>query len=404
MDIWITGIGSISSAGAGSNVLFNATLESSINTRTIKVRSGEVQSNIPVCSVDDSSLLLPPFKGINKLDRTSQLAIAAANEAWVQSGLHESQVDSDRISVIAGTSRGPVGKWEETYKRQVSRKVQLPSFAATGTMAALSGSMSQFLGATGTSLTLSSTCSSGASAIGIGAGLIIAGSCDVAIVGGSESVINEAIISVMKSAGLLGYDRIDEKTCKPFDVDRNGLVVGEGAGFLVIESSDHVRKRKGNPLAKLSGWASALSQSGKVGVEESGLGLAKTINNTITMAQIDPSEINYINAHGTGTILNDLCEAKAFNQIGSLSDAPVSSIKPITGHCLGASPALEAVLCVMSLKEGSLPHTANLENVDPQINLNLVKGTPQVMQKKHVLSTSLGFWGNHSSILFSSVS
>jgi hypothetical protein len=162
-------------------------------------------------------LCLPQFKGINKLDRTAKLAIAAANEAWLQSGLNESEIDPDRISVIAGTSRGPVGKWEETYKRQVSGKVQLPSLAATGTMAALSGSMSQFLGARGTSLTLSSTCSSGASAIGIGAGLIVAGSSDVAIVGGAESVINEAIISVMKSAGLLGNDAIDEKTCKPAD-------------------------------------------------------------------------------------------------------------------------------------------------------------------------------------------
>jgi 3-oxoacyl-[acyl-carrier-protein] synthase II len=230
------------------------------------------------------------------------------------------------------------------------------------------------------------------------------GGCDVSIVGGSESVIIDAIISVMKYAGLLGYVTIDERTCKPFDVERNGLVVGEGAGFLVIESSDHVRKRGGNPLAKLSGWASALSQSGKVGVEESGSGLAKTINNTITMAKIDPSEINYINAHGTGTVLNDLCESKAFNQIGALSNVPVSSIKPITGHCLGASPALEAVLSVMSLREGSLPHTANLETADPQINLNLVKGESQVMEMNHVLSTSLGFWGNHASLLFSSVS
>ena len=404
MDIWITGIGSICSAGAGSNALFNATLKSSINTRTIKVRSGEEQSNIPVCSVNDGSLCLPQFKGINKLDRTAKLAITAANEAWLQSGLNESEIDPDRISVIAGTSRGPVGKWEETYKRQVSRKVQLPSFAATGTMAALSGSMSQFLGVTGTSLTLSSTCSSAASAISVGAGQIVSGSCDAAIVGGAESVINEAIISVMKSAGLLGYNENDEKTCKPFDIDRNGLVVGEGAGFLVIESSDHAIKRGAYPLAKLSGWASGLSQSGKVGVEESGEGLAKTISNSIIMAQIDPSEINYINAHGTGTILNDLCESKAFNQIEGLSKVPVSSIKPITGHCLGASPGLEAVLSVMSLKECYLPHTTNLENPDPQINLNLVKGTSQKVKMNHVLSTSLGFWGNHASILFSSIS
>jgi 3-oxoacyl-[acyl-carrier-protein] synthase II len=404
MDIWITGIGSICSAGAGSNALFNATLASSISTRTIKVSSGKEKSNLPVCSIDDSSFDLPRFNEINKLDRSSKLAIVAGKEAWEQSGLNASQIEPDRISVIVGTSRGPVGKWEETYQRQLSGKKQLPSLAATGTMAALSGSLSQFLGVTGTSLTLSSTCSSGASAIGTGASLILGGSCDVSVVGGSESVINEAIISVMKSAGLLGNDPVPDKTCKPFDIGRNGLVVGEGSGFLILEASEHVMKRGGVPLARLSGWASSLSQSGKVGVEESGSGLARTIKNTISMAEIEPSDISYINAHGTGTILNDLCESKAFNQVVGLSDVPVSSIKPITGHCLGASPALEAVLSVMSLKEGSIPHTANLENIDPQINLNLIKGQPQKLNQNHVLSTSLGFWGNHASLLFSSVS
>jgi len=404
MDIWITGIGSICSAGAGSSALYEAALKSFINIRTIKVSSGEVKSDIPVCSVDDRSLDLSRIKGVNKLDRTSKLAIAATNEAWFQSGLNEADIDTDRVSVIAGTSRGPVGKWEETYERQISGKAQLPSLAATGTMAALSGSLSQFFGLTGTSLTLSSTCSSGASAIGIGATLINGGICDVSVVGGSESVLNQAIISVMKSAGLLGHDPEHEKTCKPFDEERNGLVVGEGAGFLIIESSDHVRKRNGKPIARLSGWSSGLSQSGKVGVEESGKGLAKTINDTIRMAEINPSEISYINAHGTGTMLNDLCESKALNNIDGLSSVPLSSVKPITGHCLGASPALEAVLSVMALKEGFSPHTTNLLRVDPQIKLNLIKDEPERIRKDHVLSTSLGFWGNHASLLFSSIS
>ena len=404
MDIWITGIGSICSAGAGSNVLYEASLKSSINIRTIKVRSGKVKSDIPVCSVADNALDIAKLKGASKLDRTSQLAFVAANEAWIQSGLNQSNHDPSRVSVIAGTSRGPVGKWQETYERQISGKSQLPSLAATGTMASLSGSLSQCLGVTGTSLTLSSTCSSGASAVGMGATLIKGGISDVSVVGGSESVINEAIINVMKSAGLLGQDPEYEKTCKPFDVGRNGLVVGEGAGFLIIESSDHVEKRNGTPIVRLSGWSGGLSLSGKVGVEESGKGLAKTINETIAMAEINPAEINYINAHGTGTLLNDLCESKAINEVSDLSKVPLSSIKPITGHCLGASPALEAVLSIMTLKEGEMPHTTNLRRIDPQINLNLLKDVPQRMDKSNVLSTSLGFWGNHASLLFSSIS
>ena len=115
MDIWITGIGSICSAGAGSNVLYEASLKSSINIRTIKVRSGKVKSDIPVCSVAENALDIAKLKGASKLDRTSQLALVAANEAWIQSGLNQSNHDPSRVSVIAGTSRGPVGKWQETY-------------------------------------------------------------------------------------------------------------------------------------------------------------------------------------------------------------------------------------------------------------------------------------------------
>ena len=403
MIISVTGIGSISSNCKNPDELINAAISSSVKTNFINLSIANDTIKVPVCSIDDRDFFLEGFPSFRKLDRTSKLAAYSAQEAWSDSGLDQYDLDMDRVGVIIGTSRGPVGKWEETYRRQLSKMKQLPSLAATGTIASISGSISQLLNASGPSFTISSTCSSSASAISIGASLIEAGTCDVVVVGGVESVINESIINVMRAAGLVGEDSIPEHTCKPFDKRRNGLIVGEGAGFLVLESLNHVDKRRGTPLATVSGCSTGLSQAGKVGVQLSGHKFAHSIEKTIHMSGLNPSDIDYINAHGTGTQLNDLCESNAINLVDGLNDVPVSSIKPITGHCLGASPALEAVLSIKCISNSVVPHTTNLVEQDRNIKLNLIEGEPLKKTVNNVLSTSLGFWGNHASIIFSKI-
>ncbi|MEC7223982.1 MAG: beta-ketoacyl-[acyl-carrier-protein] synthase family protein, partial [Verrucomicrobiota bacterium] len=340
MDIIITGLGSLSSGCQDASSLYKASIESAVNSHLMELQTHNAIIHMPVCSVQDDLIDLNALKEFRKLDRTSQLAIHASNQAWLSSGIKEKSVASEKIGVFIGTSRGPVGKWEQTFERQISGKRQLPSFSAAGTIAAISGSVSQCLNASGPSLTISSTCSSGAAAIATGASMIHSGTCDVAVVGGVESVINESILNVMNSAGLLSNHSDHQKSCKPFDRDRNGLVVGEGAAFLILESLSHATSRGAKPLAKLSGWCNGLSQSGKVGVDLTGTSIASTIKNSLKMSNLCASDIDYINAHGTGTILNDLCESRALNLVDGLSKVPISSTKPITGHCLGASPVL----------------------------------------------------------------
>ena len=233
--------------------------------------------------------------------------------------------------------------------------------------------------------------------------MIHSGTCDIAVVGGVESVINESILNVMNSAGLLSNHCDPQKSCKPFDRDRNGLVVGEGAAFLILESLSHATSRGANPLAKLSGWCNGLSQSGKVGVDLTGASIASTIKNSLKMSNLCASDIDYINAHGTGTILNDLCESRALNLVDGLSETPISSTKPITGHCLGASPVLEAVLCINVINNKRAPHTTNLRKLDSKLQLNPIMEKPLSGEFNNVLSTSLGFWGNHASLVFSKV-
>ena len=404
MDIIITGIGSLSAGSENADALFESSINSSVETQFIDIQSHEGIISIPVNSIEDNLINVKGLEQFNKLDRTSKLAINAVDQAWQNSGINSQQIDPNKIGVFIGTSRGPVGKWEDIYKRHMSGKRQLPSFSASGTIAAISGSVSQYLKASGPSLTLSSTCSSGAAAIATGASMIYSGACDVAVVGGVESVINDSIINVMKSAGLLADSKEASKSCKPFDENRNGLVVGEGAAFLILESYQHALNRNANPLAKLSGWCNGLSQSGKVGVDLSGGSIASTILNSIKMSDIQPSDVDYINAHGTGTVLNDLCESRAINLVEGLSSVPLSSIKPITGHCLGASPALEAVLCVMVINNNKAPHTANLKNIDGNLKITPIMESPLEGEFNNVLSTSLGFWGNHASLVFSKIS
>lgn len=403
MTISVTGIGSISSNCKTPNELLDAAVSSSIVTNPIRINTVNGKIEIPVCSIDDNELTDKKFTSFRKLDRTARLAAYAAHNAWIDSGLDKYDIDMNKVAVIIGTSRGPVGKWEETYNRQCAKIKQLPSLAASGTIASISGSISQLINASGPSFTISSTCSSSASAIALGATMVESGNCDAVLVGGVESVINESVINVMRSAGLIGKDSIPDRTCKPFDTNRNGLVVGEGAGFLVLESLAHANKRNFNSLVGIAGWNTGLSQAGKVGVQLSGESFANCIKKSLSMSDLKSTDIDYINAHGTGTKLNDLCESNAINLVDGLSNVPLSSLKPITGHCLGASPALEAILSIKSITNSIAPQTTNLLEQDPKINLNLIKGKALEKSINNVLSTSLGFWGNHASIIFSKI-
>jgi 3-oxoacyl-(acyl-carrier-protein) synthase len=333
-------MGAISAAGAGVQALWEAACEPRPAAALHEFDLGAGPVELPIAAVPAGALKLPEFPGAPRLDRSAQLALAAGRDAWDHSGLDSHPPKSGRVAVIVGTSRGPVGKWDEARERQESGKRQLPSLAATGTIASLSGALAHLVEASGTCLTISSTCASGAAAIALGASLIESGAADVAVVGGAEAPLSPLVVGLMRAANLLGSHEDPTQSCRPFDQTRNGLVVGEAAGILILESRDFAKKRNARPLARLSAWATGLSHSGKTGVDESGDGLAGLIADTLTQAGIGADAIGYINAHGTGTLLNDLAESKAIRRAFGADPPPISSTKPVTGHCLGATPAL----------------------------------------------------------------
>jgi len=253
----------------------------------------------------------------------------------------------------------------------------------------------------GPAMTVSATCASGAAAIALAAEQILLGKVEVALAGGAEAPLNPMVIAQLHAAGILGHDADPQLTCKPFGIARNGIVLGEGAGFLVLESLTSAQRRKATMLARLSGWALAAEGGERVGMDRTGASLSRVITEALAMAGVAPAQLGYINAHGTGTVLNDIAEANALR--AALGDAasrvPCSSTKAITGHCLGASAALEAAIGIAALREGRLPGTANCQRPDAEVTLNLLRASAE-QSASSALSISAGFWGNQAALVF----
>lgn len=325
-----------------------------------------------------------------KLDLAGCMAIFAAREAWQSAS--PSRFDPDRVGVIVGSSRGPVGSWEEATAAISAGARLRPTWAAAGSIASLSGAVATALNLGGPAMTVSATCASGAVAVATGAEWLQLGKVDAVLVGGVDSATAPFLARQMSAAGLVAPPDVG---CRPFDKSRAGLVPGDAAGFLVLERSE------GNLAARalgcLLGWSHRSAPSGKTGVESSGATLMATINEAIAMAG-NPI-VQYVNAHGTGTVKNDAMEAEVLRAV--LPGVPVSSTKPVSGHCLGATPVLEAVLCLEAMRRRVLPMNANFVEFDEATRgLELLKESRKEGDVSAALSISNGFWGVHAALVF----
>ena len=385
--IVVTGLGVHCAAGVNVDALWRSVVAGVSPVDEID------QGGLFIASVaeDVDCLIDQRLKAGRRTDRSVQLALSAAVEAVDQAGLRD-----EKMAVIAGTSRGPQGQWEVAKADLDAGRRPRPTMAATGTVACLSGLLAQQLGATGPGFTVSATCASGGNAIALAAQQLLLGEADAVLAGGSDAPVNALVLRGMESAGMLGT------ACRPFDVRRDGLVVGEGAGFLVLELQSHARRRGAEVLARLEGWATGVSTHGRTGIREDGAGLVDVLGRSLEMAGLQPDEIDYVNAHGTATELNDRVEATIFRQFFE-AGVPVSSTKGVTGHCLGATPALEAIIGVMALRGGRLPATVGLEEVDPGCSgVDLIMGEAREACVRHVVSDSIGFWGYHACLILGS--
>lgn len=327
---------------------------------------------------------------LNILDRYSQFAVIAAQEAVKDAGLIDSQNTLTDAAAIIGSGCGAKHTDEATYDQLYKQKRTRahPLTIPKGMPSASASMVSLHLGIKGPSFGISSACASGAHAIIQGMSMIQSGLIDVALVGASDAPFTYGLLKSWEALRVVSNDN-----CRPFCKDRSGLVLGEGAGMLVLESEAHARQRGAKTYAEIAGGGMT-SDAGHI-TRPDIIGVTNAIENALHNAGLRPGDIDYINAHGTATLLNDATETEAINRVfgESAKDLAVSSTKSMHGHALGASSALELVATTLAVHHDTIPPTANFTVADPQCDLDYVPNTAREKEIRAALSNSFAFGG-----------
>ena len=338
-----------------------------------------------------------------RMDRFAQFAAVAAQEACRYAGIKPAEEDPYRTGVIIGSGIGGIITLSQQYEvmreRGPRRVTPFLIPMMLGDMA--SAQVSMVTGAMGANYCVVSSCSSGADALGQGWEMIRRGQADVVLAGGSEAPISPIAVAGFNSLRALSrYNEDPQLASRPFDRDRDGFVMGEGSAVLVLESEEHLQKRQAPALAELRGYGATSDAHHVTEPNPTGQSAAQAILLALQAAEVDASEIDYLNAHGTSTPLNDSQETKAIKlALGEEAyRVPISSSKSMTGHLLGAGGALEAAFCVLALQHGLIPPTINLHNQDPECDLDYTPLKARAQPLNVVVSNSFGF-GGHNSVL-----
>lgn len=346
-----------------------------------------------------------PAKLVKRLDPFVQLGIAAARMAVEDAGLDLSKVDGHRVGVITGVGIGGLGTIERYRDVLVNRgpKRVSPFFIPMAIPNMASGMVAIELGAKGPNTAVCTACAAGTHAIGEAYKTIARGAADVMITGGAESVITPLAFAGFSALKALSTRNDEpERASRPFDRDRDGFVLGEGSGMLVLESLDHALERGAPILAEVVGYGLTGDAYHMTAPPEDGEGAARCMEMALADAGLSPEEVSYINAHGTGTALNDVCETRAIKRVFGehAYRLAISSTKSMTGHMLGGTGGVEAVFTVKAMVEGVVPPTINLDNPDPECDLDYVPHRAREMEVECAMSNSFGFGGTNAVVVF----
>ncbi len=341
-------------------------------------------------------------RDVRRCDRYEQFAVAAAQEAMAQAGLQITSANAERIGVIVSSSVGGLGSFGEgvsTVIQNGPRKISpflIPKMMSNGG----AGMIGIAHNLKGPSFSVASACASGADGIGVAWMMMRAGIMDACVVGAADATITEMGVAAFDRIGAMSRRDSDSMTPQPFDKNRDGLVMGEGAGILILERENHAKARGAEILAELASHAGTADAFHVTAPSTEGLGSAQAIRLALRYAGVNPDEVSYINAHGTATPLNDAAETLAIKAaFGDIAyNIPVSSTKSMTGHMMGATGALEAVFCVKAIRDGVVPPTINYQTPDPDCDLDYVPNQAREIPVRVALSNAFGF-GGHNAVL-----
>ena len=406
----VTGMGIISPLGNELEASWQNILAGRSGAKTVTafdVTDYPTKFAAPVENFDDVNHL--DVKTKRRVDEFVQYGLVASKHAIENSGLELNSIDSSRIGVSIGSGIGGLDTIEKnalTLDKRGPRKIS-PFFVPGAIVNMVSGLVSIEYGLHGPNLSIVTACSSGNHSIGFSARSISHGDCDVMITGGSEMAITPLGLGGFSAVTALSTNNENPtKASRPWDKDRDGFVLGDGAGVLVLEEYEHAKARSANIYAEVSGFGMSSDAFHMTAPAEDGKGAKQAMISALKDADLDSSKIDYINAHGTSTPLGDIIEANAIADIFSTSQEQiaVSSTKSMTGHLLGAAGAIESIFSILSLRDNHLPPTINLDNLDADApKLNYVANESQEKEINYVLNNSFGFGGTNASLVFSKI-
>ena len=410
----ITGLGAVTPCGIGTDKFWNAMLEGKSGVSVIERINTEKQSVKIAAEIKDADFNPEDYmdsKDAKRMDRYTQFAVVAADEAIADSGIDEADIDPYRIGVIVSSAAGGFNTFEKSHMAMIEKG---PTKASPFTVPMLivdmaSGRISMKHGYKGLNKVVVSACATGTHSIGDAFRSIQYGDADVVVAGGCEATITTLGVGAFTACRALSKRNDEpEKASRPYDKDRDGFIMGEGSGVLVLEEYEHAKKRGAKIYAEIVGYGQTADAHDMVAPDPEGNGAYKAMEFAMADADVKAADVDYINPHGTSTGLGDIAESQAIAKIFGDKDANpnllVSSTKSMHGHMLGATGAIEAIVCVKAITDGKVPPTINLDNQDEHVaNLDYVPHKARDKKVHVALSNSFGFGGQNASLIFKEV-
>lgn len=407
--IVVTGMGVISSLGLDPDTLWANLLAGETRAGPItRFDASEFLVQIACETNDFNPLDYMDRRDARRLDRFAQFAVACSAQAVEQACLHIDASNADRIGVVFGTAIGGLETIQAGYEALFSKGPMRVS-PLTGAMMLpdmASGQIAIMFGVRGPNHCVVSACATGNTALGEAVEMIRRGDADVVIAGSSDAPMTPFALAAFHRTGAMSTRNDDPRhASRPFDAKRDGFVFGEGAGAMVLESLEHARARGAKPLAEIAGYGSSNDAFHISAPAEDGIGAVLSMQRALERAGIRPEDVDYINAHGTSTVLNDLSETRAIKKVfGEYAyRVPISSTKSMTGHMMGAAGTVEGIVCIKTIESGIIHPTINYEYPDPECDLDYVPNEPRRADVRIVLSNSFGFGGHNATIVFKKV-
>ena len=397
----VTGMGIVSPAGSNVERNWNRVCS---GTPTAMADPALIGGPVTFsCRISDFDVdCLPNPRQTRRLDRFAQLALVAANDALADAGIDTNDWNGSRVAVVIGNGAGGQTSLDDQYRILEEKdhshvsSLLLPMFLPN----MVAGQISLSFGITGPAMIVGTACASGADAIGIARELLNSGRCDIALAGGTEVMLTPMMVAGFARMKVLSTrNSCPTSASRPFDRKRDGLVLSEGAGILVLERWKDADARRARIHGILRGYGASSDAHHVTTPEPRGLGLERAIKSALEDAEIGSSAVKHVNAHGTSTRLNDVIEAQVLSRVFG-QHTSVTSTKGVTGHTFGAAGAIEAIFTILTLQRGLIPPTANLTELDPDVDLDVVAGVPRVQEIDTAVSNSMGFGGHNSALVF----